>query len=191
MASNSLFAVLLRSPWWVSLLIVLAIALASRALLPVPYVPFGIVGGFPFLVIGAIAAYRQLLAPGEAEITHTITTLAAMSWGDFSILLEQAYRAESYSVSRFQGDGADLQLVKAGRTTIVSARRWKATIQGVDTVRALAQARSEQDASHCTYVALADLGDNARRFAEKNQVDVLTGIALARLVRTVLPRTKA
>ena len=34
MAPNSVFAVLLRSPWWVSLAIAAALALAAAALLP-------------------------------------------------------------------------------------------------------------------------------------------------------------
>ena len=48
-APNSLFAVLLRSPWWISMLLVLAFGLASAALLPKAYVPFGVMGALPFL----------------------------------------------------------------------------------------------------------------------------------------------
>jgi restriction system protein len=183
MAKNSLFAVLLRSPWWVSFAIVLVVAMASAALLPEQYVPFGVMGGFPFLVIGFVAAYRQLQAPGEEEVNQTLAQLARMSWGDFSRLLESSYRQQGYTVSHFQGDAADLQLVKAGRTTLVSGKRWKAANHGVDTVRALAQARDTADAGHCVFVALTALGDNARRFAEKNRVEVLTDVPLAQLVR--------
>ena len=77
MARNSLFAVLLRSPWWISFALVLLVALASRALLPEQYVLFGVMGGFPFLVIGGIAAYRQLRAPGDEEIAHSLRVLEA------------------------------------------------------------------------------------------------------------------
>jgi restriction system protein len=191
MANNSLFAVLLRSPWWISFGLVLLVALASRALLPEQYVPFGVMGGFPFLVIGGIAAYRQLRAPGEEEIAQTMATLATMPWSDFCNLLEKSYGQLGYAVTRLKGDAADLQLVKAGSTTIVSAKRWKAGNHGVDAVRALAQARSTRDASKSVYVTLGALGDNARRFAQQNQVDVLTGMALAQLVRKGLPASKA
>ena len=37
MAPNSLFAILLRSPWWISVGIALVFALASKALLPAEY----------------------------------------------------------------------------------------------------------------------------------------------------------
>ena len=59
MAKNSLFAVLLRSPWWYSALIVLGLAIAARALLPEPYVVAGIMGTFPFVVIAVMSARRQ------------------------------------------------------------------------------------------------------------------------------------
>jgi restriction system protein len=190
MARNSLFAVLLRSPWWISFALVLLVALASRALLPEQYVLFGVMGGFPFLVIGGIAAYRQLRAPGDEEIARTMATLAAMPWNEFCGLLEQSYGQQGYIVTRLAGDAADLQLVKAGATTLLSAKRWKAANQGVEAVRALAQARSTRDASHGVYVTIAALGDNARRFAQQNQVDVLTGVALVQLVRKRPPGRK-
>jgi len=190
MARNSLFAVLLRSPWWISFALVLVIALASGALLPEPYVPFGVMGGFPFLVIGVMAGYRQLRAPSAIELARTLDHLGAMSWGDFARALEVAYRAQGYAVTRLQGEGADLQLVRAGRTTLVCARRWKAVNQGVEAVRALTDVRARLDASHCIYLTLAGLGDSARRFAEKNQVEVVGGTTLAVLLRQAAARPK-
>ena len=64
MAPNSLFAILLRSPWWISVGIALGFALASKALLPGEYWLFGAMGGFPFTVIGAVdlAGLRESLA---------------------------------------------------------------------------------------------------------------------------------
>lgn len=190
MARNSLFAVLLRSPWWISFALVLVIALASGALLPAQYVPFGVMGGFPFLVIGVIAASHQLRAPSEAEVARILEALAAMSWNDFATTLERAYQAQGYAVSRLQGEGADLQLLKAGRTTLVSAKRWKAVNQGVEAVRALDAARTRMDASRCIYICIAGVGDHAQRFANKNQVEILGGPALAALMRPVLASTK-
>jgi restriction system protein len=191
MARNSLFAVLLRSPWWISVVLVLVISLASAALLPAQYVPFGVMGGFPFMVIAVIAAYRQLRAPSAAVVARTLEALGTMSWSDFAQALQSAYQAQGYTVTRLQGDGADLQLSKDGRTTLVCAKRWKAVNQGVEAVRALALARSREDASHALFVSLADLGDNARRFADKNQIEVLGGVALAVLLRDLAPGPKA
>ena len=55
MAPNSLFAVLLRSSWWISVGIAVLFALAARALLPAEYWVFGALSGFPFLLIGLVA----------------------------------------------------------------------------------------------------------------------------------------
>jgi len=189
MARNSLFAVLLRSPWWVSIAVVVVFALAANALLPQQYVVFGVMGGLPFLVIGVIAAYRQFQAPAREEVERTLDALATMPWRDFSGLLEQAYTRQGYAVSRAPGDAADLRITKDGRTTLVAARRWKASNHGVEPLRALARARVEQDASHCTYVSLVDPGNKTRRFAADNRVDILDGPALVSLVRKLpLPK---
>ena len=44
-APNSLFAILLRKPWWISIALVGVIALAARALVLQPYVVFSMMGG--------------------------------------------------------------------------------------------------------------------------------------------------
>ena len=57
MAKNSLFAILLRSPWWISLLISVLISLGAFALLPREYAVVVMLGTFPFVVVAAIAAW--------------------------------------------------------------------------------------------------------------------------------------
>lgn len=47
MAEKSLFAMLLRSPWWISFVVVGIIVLAARALLPAEYFVVGALAGFP------------------------------------------------------------------------------------------------------------------------------------------------
>ena len=59
MSPNSLFAVLLRSPWWVSFALMGLFSLAAVALLPRDYALAGVLGTFPFFAVGCIAAWRQ------------------------------------------------------------------------------------------------------------------------------------
>ena len=75
MAEKSLFAILLRSPWWISFAIAVAFGLASKALLPAQYFVFGALGGLPFVVIGVIAAWRQFSAPSTAHVEGTLAQL--------------------------------------------------------------------------------------------------------------------
>lgn len=188
MAENSLFAILLRSPWWISFVVVLVFAAGSAALLPPQYVVFGLMGALPFVVIGTIAAYRQLRAPSEKQVDQTLQQLAAMPWRTFCETLEQAYAAKGYQVKRLDGGTADLELHKGGQTTLVAARRWKAGSHGVESLRALDRERQSKDASHCVYVTLAALGGTTRRFAEKQAIDMLNGVALVQLLQEAIPR---
>lgn len=68
MSSNSLFAILLRSPWWVSFALVGVFSLAAAALLPRDYVLVGLLGTFPFFVVGCVGAWRQWRAPSAARM---------------------------------------------------------------------------------------------------------------------------
>ena len=182
MAKNSLFAILLRSPWWISFAVVAVFALASGALLPPQYVVFGLMGAIPFVVIGCIAAWRQLRAPSERTVEQTLARAAAMPWREFCDTLEQAYRDQGFTVTRLDGQAADLQLAKGGQTTLVAAKRWKAASHGVEPLRALDQARRSLDASYGCYVTLGEPNDATRRFADKHAIGLLNGIALVQLL---------
>lgn len=182
MARNSLFAILLRSPWWISFAVVAAIALASAALLPPQYLVFGLMGAIPFLAIGCIAAWRQLRAPSDRMVEQTLARAAAMPWREFRDALEQAYRNQGYTVTRLDGQAADLQLTMGTQTTLVAAKRWKAASHGVEPLRALDQTRRAHDAGHGVYVSLGELSDATRRFADKNTIGLLNGVALVQLL---------
>lgn len=184
MAPNSMFAVLLRSPWWISFALVLVIALASRALLPEQIVPFGVMGAFPFLVIGIVAAQRQWRAPGAAQMTRVQGLLGQMAWRDFSQVMEQVYTRQGYQVSRIGAGVADLLLAKDGRSTLVACKRWKAANHGAETLRDLAAARQARDASHCVYVSIHAVNETCRRAALESKIDLLNGIELVALVRS-------
>ena len=182
MAERSLFAILLRSPWWLSFCLVGAIGLASRALLPEQYVIYGVLGGFPFVVIGVIAAWRQFSAPSPERVAQALAGAGNMSWRDFSQALEQGYQKQGYVVSRPKSGVADFKLEKSGRTALVSARRWKAANQGVEPLRELLAAKEAQDAQQCTHISLGPLTDNAAKFAKANQIQLVYGAELAKLL---------
>ena len=102
MSDRSLFAILLRSPWWVSFALVAAFVLASSALLPTPYIAYGVMGGFPFFVIGVMAAWRQWRAPSPADVADVLARVGAMSWPDFSTAVENAYQRQGYATEACQ-----------------------------------------------------------------------------------------
>jgi restriction system protein len=182
MSPNSLFAVLLRSPWWASLLIVLVFVLASVALLPAEYRPFGMMGALPFLGIGLYRAWQQWQAPNPKRVAHALERAGAMPWRDFSAVLQQVYKRQGYAVAPLPGPVADLQLTLAGRTTLVSCKRWKAAVHGIDPLRELVNAKQSFDADRCTYISLGAVSEQAQRFAKEQGITLVSGQALAILI---------
>ena len=179
---RSLFAILLRSPWWISMAIAGALVVAASALLPPKYASLGVFAALPFIVIGAIAGWKQLRAPSSTRVAATIETLRAMSWSELADALEAAYRAEGYVVTRIGDRGADFDLQKGGNTILLAAKRWKVTRTGVEPLRELAAAKEARDARECFYVALGELTENARRYADRNGIRIVAGPELARLL---------
>ena len=184
-SENSLFSILLRSSWWISFAVALGVLVLARLIAPEAYFVPAASLALPFLVIGAIAAWKQLRLPGAARVAATAEAVNAMSWRDFSALVEQAFRREGYTVTRLDG-AADFKLVKMGKTTLVCCKRWKAASHGLEPLRELNRRREAEEAHDALYVALAGVTDNARAFAGKHRIRLVEGQELAGLLR--LPR---
>jgi restriction system protein len=182
MAKNSLFAVLLRSPWWMSLAVVGVFVMASIALLPPKYVVFGVMGSFPFLVITVMAAWRQWHAPDPAKVAQALEKAGAMSWKDFSQQVESGFVRQGYTVTRLSGGAADFQLTKAERVTLVSCKRWKAASQGVHALRDLIAAKDAQDAQQAMLISLGAVSAQATRYAKEQGLFLMTEPELAQLL---------
>src|SRR5262245_25867469 len=108
---NSLFAILLRSPWWVSGLAALAIFGVVRFFLEWYFALFA---AAPFIGIGTWCAWRELRRPGAKRIAATLERARAMPWEEFCAALEAAYRREGNGVTRV---GDEIQLTREGRVT--------------------------------------------------------------------------
>jgi len=183
---NSLFAILLRSPWWISIAVAAGLFAVARMLLPEAYALYAIFVALPFFVIGCYAGWQQLRAPGAERIAATLESLRGLSWDAFSAALEDAYRRDGYSVTRLNTPGADLELTKSGRVTLVGCKRWKVARAGIEPLRELDAARQAREAHECIYVAAGDITDNATAFAAEKNIRLLHGADLAKL----LPGTK-
>lgn len=182
---NSLFAILLRSPWWISFLIAAAIGLIAATALPKQFSAYAAFAGGPFLVIGCIAAWQQLRQPSAAKVAGTLDAVANMSWPGFADAVEAGFRREGYAVGRFAGGGADFEISKAGRRALVACKRWKAARQGVEPLRELLAAAEASGIRDCIYLSASEITENARRFAAVNHIDLVHGVRLAQLLRAV------
>lgn len=190
MAKNSMFAILLRKPWWMSIGIAALLGLVAAALLPRDFRIVGALSGFPFIVIGIMAAYRQRLLPSAARIAQTQEAVIVMTWPTFSKLLEQAFARDGYTVQTFKGEAADFELERNGRVMLVAARRWKSARIGIEVLRQLQAARDAAEAPDALCIFLGDISDQARAYAVEQRIAVWQGAELAQALRGVdLPST--
>jgi restriction system protein len=170
MAENSLFAILMRNPWWVSMLIVIVFCLLCMAILPKDLRIFGMMGTFPFFITGIVAFKRQWGKPSAAKLQTELDRLSALSWRDFSAELEAKFVKQGFEVTRLNAGVADFKLEKAGHITLVSAKRYKAATHGLEALQALVAQQEAQAADKAMYVCLSPVTAQAAKFAKEKGV---------------------
>ena len=175
---GSLFDILSRSPWWISLVIAAILFVIMRYFLPDL---LAAATTLPFLIIAGVAGWRQWQQPSARKVAAGLERIRAMRWQEFSKLLGDTYRRAGYEVVACATPGADLELRKDGYTTLVSGKRWKVTQPGTGPLRELSDARQKIDARDCIFVTAGELTETARAFAIENKIRVLAGADLARL----------
>ncbi len=185
MAKNSLFSVLLRSRWWISLLIALGMGGVGYALLPESVRVAGALSGFPFVVIAVMAAVRQRHLPSAARVAETQLALATMAWPAFAALLERAFERDGYTVQRGRQEPVDFTLERQGRRTLVSARRWKSARTGQEALRPLLAAREATDAAHAIHIGLGTASDSALAYAAEHRITLWQAADLAQALRSL------
>lgn len=186
-AKNSLFAILLRSPAWISFAIAAGLAGVATAVLPAAYRALGASAGLPFAIIGAVALWRQRQLPSAADIERVRDAVSRMTWPAFADLLEQAFRREGYAVLRGDGRAWDFELERSGQRMRVAARRWKSAQTGLDTLRTLQASREADDVAGARVIGLGPLSDAARAFASDKGLEVWQAPEIARAVHGLLP----
>ncbi len=179
MNKNSLFAILARSPWWVSFLIAAGMFMAVRQFLPDYAAAFSTL---PFLGIAAYAGWRQLRAPSPERVSASLEALRAMSWQNFSEKIEAVFRADGYRVDAVAGEAVEFTLHKDGRVTLVACKRWKVAQGGIAPLRALVDAKAAHEAHECLFVTAGELSPNARAFAVREKIRLLEGVELGQKV---------
>lgn len=159
-----------------------AFVILSKAFLPNAIWGYGAFGSSAFIIIGLLALKKQWHLPSQSHVDAMSAKLAEMPWRTFSDDIEKAFVRDGYVVTKIQGP-ADFAITKAGRTGIVSAKRWKAAQHSQENVEALYLAKEAHGAVDCILVTLAPLGDKAKRYATQHRVQVMQGAGLAQLLK--------
>ena len=186
MSEKSLFAVLLRSPWWWSFLIAAVLVLLARVFLPEAFRAVGMLSALPFAVLSIIAAWRQRDKPSPERVSRALTQLASMSWKQFLPIMEQAFVQQGFSVMPLNSSAADLRLEKSGKVTLVSCKRWKAATLGVEVLRDLKAMQVSEEASYAACISLSLPTGVALKFAKENAIQLICQDELASLCLKVM-----
>ena len=175
MSENSLFAILLRSPWWIE-------PRRRRrgrrsGVRPVAggLQDLGATLCLPFLGIAAVAAWRQWQTPSAARVDRTLAAVKAMSRSDFVAAVEAAYVRDGYAVTRVDDAHADLALKQEWRTALVSCKRWKVARVGIEPLRELLAAKEARELREGIFIATGEITDTARKFAAENGLRLVGG----------------
>lgn len=178
MARQSLFGILSRQPWWVSLLAAMA-AFAIAQLVFAPVAPFV---ALPFVAIAIYLAWRQLRSISPETVEARLAAVRALSWEEFAALVSDAYRRRGYEVEAARDGTFDFVLRQKGRISLVQCRRWKVNQVGVGPVRELYDALDKHDAYNGICIAAGTFSEAARQFAAGKPIALVQGADLAQLV---------
>ena len=183
MHERSLFASLLRLPWWVSLALGVVIALVSRLTLKGDFLIFGVTMSLPFIVIAAIGLRRELKAPSAARVEAVLAAVQAMSWREFSAAVEAAFVRDGFVVKPASLPAADFEIAQGVSVALVSCKRWKAANQGIAPLQELAALCAARGAGEAIYISAAALTGKAQAYATEQRMRVINGAGLAQFLR--------
>ncbi len=187
-AEGSLFAILTRAPFWVSLLVAAALFAVARQFLPDL---LAAATTLPMLGIAAMSGWRQFKTPSASRVSETIDALRQMSWGQFSAVIAEAFRREGYEVAKPEAGIISYEMHKNGYNTLLSCKRWKVEKTGIGPLRELAEAGLAREARSCIYVATGEFTETARAFAREKGMRLLNGAELVTMVGGIIRAKKA
>lgn len=177
MAKETLFRILMRQPWWVTLLVALSFYGIGHLVFP-PIAPFL---ALPFFVFAIYIAWTQARHGSPVDAGKRLDELREMSWEGFSAILAAAYRNQGYEVTSSDGAGYDFRLVKNGRVTLLQCRRWKVNQVGAGQVRELTDAIRRAEAYNGVCVSAGVFSEPARKLAAAEPVTLVAGTELVAL----------
>jgi len=181
MAENSLFSVLLRSPWWYSAVIAILLIVASLLAFGGKFLVFGITAALPFTGIAAYAVFQQLKRPSAKRVAEVAELARKMSAQEVASRIADSYKSERYDAAVFKGNSANMELTLGAKKLLLSTARIKAANTGIEPLKKLIDAGAQTEATGYLYVTLGELSQNAWTFAKDNDIRIIQREELATL----------
>jgi len=128
---------------------------------------------------------RKRLLDGQSGLR----SIRDLSWREFEHLVGEAYRRQGYLVEETGsagGDGGiDLKLTRLGELVVVQCKRWRTWNVGVKPVRELFGVMHSESATRGILVTCGFFSSEAKYFAEGKPLELVEGLTLWELVRSV------
>ena len=179
LAQGSLFAVLLRSPWWYSVLVGLLMIGLSAAVFGGQYVALGIFGALPFFGIAGFAGFKQSQLPSQKRVLEVDQMARKMPARQIAEKIADSYLEKRFDSRAFGGNEAELELELGNRKLLLCSKRFKAANTGVEPLKQLVSAGENVEATGYLYVALGDISAAARDYAQQNDIELIQADRLA------------
>ena len=179
MAESSLFAILLRSSWWYSVLIGLAFIALSSIVFGGQYLLLGVFGSLPFFGIAGYAGYKQSQQPSQKRVLEVAQLARKMPAAQIADKIATRYVEERYKSNAFKGNAADLELTRGNRKILLCSKRYKVANTGIDPLKQLVAAGETAEATGYLYVALGEISAAAHDYAKQNNIELIQATRLA------------
>lgn len=205
---DSFGEILLKLPWWVSVLLGLLAFAAVRWGLPAwagndttrQILTKGIVPLAPLapVIFGMFGIGSFWLGKSRRRLVDEQTNLESLrntSWKQFEFLVAEAYRRQGYQVEYSLGRGADggvdLILRRDGRMSLVQCKQWKVFSVGAPVIREMFGLLTAEKADEAFIVTSGNFTRDAQSFAEGKPIRLVDGPQLLALVQSVQIRPTA
>lgn len=179
MSESSLFAILLRSSWWYSVLIGMVFIALSLVFVDGKYLFLGIFTAFPFFCIAGYAGYKQFQQPSQKRVLEVESQARKMRAVQVANKIAESYMQERYESRAFKGDAAELELTRGPRKILLCSKRFKVGNTGTQPLKQLVAAGDNAEATGYLYVALGEVSDAAKVYAKENNIELIQAVRLA------------
>lgn len=199
---ESIPLLLIRLPWWVSVISGGIVYAGMRWLVPAYWsnqpitAAFGQasaklapLAGLFFLVLAGLSALfafkRRKLVDGQ----RSLESLRTLHWQDFEWMVAEAYRRQGFSaeesLTRGADGGVDVVLRKDGQMVLVQCKNWKSASVGSPIIRDLYGAMTKAGASRGIVITSGRFTKDAQDFAQGTPIELIDGKQLLALLQEV------
>lgn len=200
--NESLAEILIKAPWWVSIIVAALVFAGMRWAFPAylsdkpstaalshgiaNIAPFG---ALFFLLIAGLSALYQKKRRALVDNQTSLQNLRDLHWQDFEWMIAESYRRQGYTadvaISGGADGGVDVVLRKSDQTVFVQCKQWKTSSVGSPVIRDLYGAMNKARAARGIVITSGRFTKDAIDFATGIPIELVDGEKLLELLQGV------